>query len=93
MRIDVEILPKQEAARNPIADSERVCEPKGRMTWGDALTEPKRFFTTIAGPDNVVTIKWVMCQVCCFSAFLLFLVSAYFFVNTFWTPFHAIATR
>merc|ERR1719331_1948670 len=50
LHLDVEILPQEEAARNPVEHGVAIAPPKGRLDWKTAISQPGRFISVLLGP-------------------------------------------
>ena len=68
LKLELEILSADEARLDPILrESQRFAEPKDRLDWTCALTQPRKFFYNYIGPRNYFQLK----RFCIFSSSLI----------------------
>lgn len=80
MRMDVQILPMEEASNTPV-DVGNIMPPKDRMTISTAVSHPERTLQIIMGARNYYNVTYF--SIFCFVLILLLLIAAlcYFLLN------------
>lgn len=78
LKLEVEILSAEEARLDPILrESQRFAEPKDRLDWTCALTQPRKFFYNYIGPKNYFQLRRLAMVSSCLICTLLFLAVFY----------------
>jgi len=78
MNISVQVIPMEEALLNKVQSGRLGTEdPKGRMNWKTAITEPGRFLKAALGPKCVKCIIWVVILLLVFLVCLVILYVSY----------------
>jgi hypothetical protein len=75
--VDITVIPQDDADSNPVEEGQ-ISEPKGRMTWKTAISQPVKFMRVMLGPTMLSRVKCCSIAFCILACIIILLMALFF---------------